>query len=904
MTRISRRTARRRALYLVPAFFAALVVLAPLYGVLVTNLKGVRDQTVAMNDWPLRQLGDEYLLGLARIRQAVLPDPGPGLPLVRLYVSERIQQLLLANLPESARHWRRARVLRPGGSLDKVRVRLRGLGNPRNYAFDKKDWRIKTRRSRLYHGRRVHNYIAPKSADMINEVLAADLARRAGVLMPTTRPVEMYVNDVSQGIYYEIEKLGETFLRTNGLMPVNLYKGEPRLFRVSGLSVQLFESPAVWTKLAENNRLPKTDWSDLEQFLDLRRAAGSSNTDFERLIQMAPVGTWARFSAFQVLTQSVHNDAGHNMRLVVDDQSGTVTPVAWDVVPMWGEEGHADYFLFNVPSHPLMKVLKRDARFALAELNQLYRLAVEERVLSAAVRRLDELRPAYAASLERYVEHLRRVSFARALALLVRPSATLDAQARTRASMLALEQWIGRQIGGPVEASWSQAGKGALRLVVEGVRPLDELEIDLLPGTPRPAQFALDRDHDGRFGPSDLVLPAEGRGDAVRLRAVWLANREGEAISGTRTGQRVMEGANVRIVPTVFNIVADGPFEVQAVRGRNALDGSAPSALTRGTRPAVRFVPSNLPVLKATPKPEVWSGIVRVEETKVLTRPVRIAAGTRIEIASGAGLVFRGRLEIAGTAGAPVIVRARDGDPFGALAVHGPGATGSRLRYLDIAGGSGMKAYGTAYTAMLSVNDTSDVVIENLRMRDNRHYDDMLHVVYGRDIVLRSADLGDALADAVDIDISTVLLEDVRIARAGNDCIDLMTSTVTVRRADLSACGDKGLSIGEGSRATIEDTAVRRSAIGIEVKDGTRARASGIDFEANSTQINAYNKIWRYGDGGRIEVTDSRFAAADGGTNTFTADAVSAIVIANSAFEGGVMNSGRVRIDGTGAASR
>jgi len=891
MKRVSQRSARRLAFVLVPSFFVVLVLFGPLYEVLATHLVGVRNLSVPLWEAPLRRVGDQYLLGLWRFKLALFPDPGPGLPTVRLYVPEQNRRLLLVNPPGSIRHWREARLQYPDGSLDKVRVRLRGDSNPQNYAFSKKSWRVKTKRKNLYKDRRVYNYIVPQLPNRIGEVLAADLARWSGVLTPNVQPVELYVNDVSQGIYFEVEHINETFLRASGVMPVNLYKGDRDLDGPAEL-FGLFHSPALWKKIAENNKLPEPDRRDLEKFLDLLRAAGSSVDDFERLKRAAPFDSWARFAAFQVLTQSWHNDSEHNMRLVVDDKSGTVTPVAWDVNPSWD---HGDFRLIH-DSHPLMTLYKRSARFALTELRHLYRLALQERVLSATVARLDTLVPAYANSLVRDAGQIQRIPFSKAISLLAHPTNALDVLAKMRVHLLALEQWIGRQLEGAPNISWSQNRGDVFQIVVNGVRPVDGLEITLAPGSLRPNEFALDTDRDKKFGPGDLTLRTADQDGRIRFDAVWLANREIKAISGVHQGANTLQNTGLKTVPTVFNIVASGPFKVLSVHARNALDGSTAVARFQRESHATRNITGN-PVLETSTVPETWSGTVRIEETKIVSRAVHIEAGTRLEISPGASLVFRKQLVVAGTEGAPVVVRSGNNEPFGVFAVHGPGTAGSRLRYLDIANGSGTNVDGTSYSAMLSVASTRDIVIENLRMQSNHRTDDMLHIVYGRDIVLRHADLSDAISDAIDIDISSVLLEDVRISRAGNDCIDLMTSTVVVRNAELTTCGDKGLSIGEGSQAVIESTAIKDSKTGIQVKDGAFASAKGVEFESNVIQIDAYLKNWRYGAGGRIEVTNSRFAVANKGVNSITTDALSNVVITNSIFEGKTVSKGRVRID-------
>ena len=54
----------------------------------------------------------------------------------------------------------------------------------------------------------------------------AKIAKKLKLLVSEVKLVELFVNDKSAGIYIEKEKLNESFLRRNKIMPINLYKGE------------------------------------------------------------------------------------------------------------------------------------------------------------------------------------------------------------------------------------------------------------------------------------------------------------------------------------------------------------------------------------------------------------------------------------------------------------------------------------------------------------------------------------------------------------------------------------------------------------------------------------------------------------------------------------------------------
>jgi hypothetical protein len=167
------------------------------------------------------------------------------------------------------------------------------------------------------------------------------------------------------------------------------------------------------------------------------------------------------------------------------------------------------------------------------------------------------------------------------------------------------------------------------------------------------------------------------------------------------------------------------------------------------------------------------------------------------------------------------------------------------------------------YTAMLSVHDTRDVAFRNLALSRNHKVDDMMHVVYSRAITLVDIDFRDALSDALDVDISDVIIQGGRIAASGNDAIDLMTSTARIEGILLVRSGDKGVSAGEGSRATIVNSRIVNCAVGVESKDSSKVQIVHTDLVDNVVQLNAYRKNWRYGTGGQLDVRKSFISGAN-----------------------------------------
>ena len=86
--------------------------------------------------------------------------------------------------------------------------------------------------------------------------MSGKIANDLGILSPKFSLVELYVNDVSQGIYIESENINESFLRRNKIMPVNIYKAEQIMNEsIIALDGNAFNSPGILSKTAIFNQL-------------------------------------------------------------------------------------------------------------------------------------------------------------------------------------------------------------------------------------------------------------------------------------------------------------------------------------------------------------------------------------------------------------------------------------------------------------------------------------------------------------------------------------------------------------------------------------------------------------------------------------------------------------------------
>ena len=121
---------------------------------------------------------------------------------------------------------------------------------------------------------------------------------------------------------------------------------------------------------------------------------------------------------------------------------------------------------------------------------------------------------------------------------------------------------------------------------------------------------------------------------------------------------------------------------------------------------------------------------------------------------------------------------------------------------------------------MFSFRDCDNVVIEDSVFGNNLIGDDTLHVVKGN-ATLKNLTFEKCFGDCIDFDYVTGSAKSISVHEAGNDGFDFMTSRVELSGYSANGIGDKGISAGEATRLSSQDTNIRDAAIGLAIKDGS-----------------------------------------------------------------------------------
>ena len=833
-------------------------------------------QALKVVNWPFLRVSQAY--NAVRVRFA---SNRPGLPTVRLYISEKSERALQSALPYSVKKWQKGRLQSSDGKMHRIKLRHRG-DNPVNWAFPKKSWRLKMKKNDLVGNVRSFDYLNFQSPVMIEGALLRLFAQDIGLLVAPSRLVEMFVNGQNRGVYLEVENLDESFLRHNGIMPVNMYKGEQRMSEKRyGVDIDLFNSPALWRKIASNNIYHKADTRDLQWVIQRLRDAETSPLVFANLHRTFPYETWATFAAYEAIAQN-HFDTVHNARIVIDTWSGHVLPVVQDPQSRIRGRIHS--------RQGVLRLLEQDSAFLWRKLQAMYRL-LDEEVMEKQVLKMHAIQDRLSTSIARdpYISQQFNSSETRNLLWSSDKATTDDAymsklldNANTMKSKLMERPKVG----------WASID-GAVSLTIEGLVPMDGISLARGKGAAPAKIVAWDRDDNGILSEGDMILQHTEENGSLLIDSVFLSSFG--RFNTPRSLAQKHYGYIFRSRPTLFKLVADVPLSVVGVSARNALtreryDVSHGDLL--GTLPD-RW---NHPITKASVSDlEVWENQINIDSDRIVDTPVRIAPGAELIMGEGASLIFRSQLVIAGTESAPVTIRGAGDSPWGTVALIGKSTKGSRLSHFQMHGGSGDHHGLVRFSAMLSIHDTEDILVEHAVLKQNYRVDDMAHVVYSKNIVFSDVVFSDARADALDIDISDAEIVRGRFENAGNDAIDFMSSEAVIRDTEIYRSGDKGISVGENSTILVHNTRIADSKIGVQSKDASAAFLSHSEILRNATQLHSFKKNWRYGTGGTIISDKSIFR---GDRHLIEAGEQSRIVINDSGFSGEPETTGQVKFSG------
>jgi hypothetical protein len=225
---------------------------------------------------------------------------------------------------------------------------------------------------------------------------------------------------------------------------------------------------------------------------------------------------------------------------------------------------------------------------------------------------------------------------------------------------------------------------------------------------------------------------------------------------------------------------------------------------------------------------------------------VRFEPGTELALGPGVFVEIRGDLVMAGTAAEPVLVRPAERQPWGAFAVLGERTAplSVELAHTTFRGGAGSNAGSVRCTGSVAVYFAT-LAMDHVTVEQNTSED----AINPKFCTVRATDCAyrDGASDAVDYDFCTGTDVGTLVEHFGNDGIDVSGSRMRIERAVVRDVGDKGLSVGEGSRPEYVDVTVIGPRTGVAVKDKSEARFERLTIVRADTAVALYVKKPSFG---------------------------------------------------------
>ncbi len=779
---------------------------------------------------------------------------------MNLLIAKKDLSSLTSNLPHSGRRYIDS-ILMNNNKSYKIKARFRG-DFVYHWAYQKKSWRLKTKKNNLYNGIRTINLIAPKQ---FNNYLSSKLANYFEVIYPYAEMVNLYVNNKDHGTHALIEQLSEITLRRHRRMPGDIYTGESIGRDRYHPAINLFDIPGVWRKTAVNNHYPDEHNKPIDFLITLLHSSETPSDRHQKLSEYFNMEAWGKFSAMESLMQTYHYDNHHNWRIYYDPVKSQFEPVIWDPVGWFFQwvPGPDEKARLDIVQSELHVMLFQNADFLRSRQN-----AISDFFHSGKdtefLREVDEYIP-------------------------VMQSAVAD---DPMLSPMQVKMFDLEYLRSAIQRVFTDIKNGFLNddrniyynidnhsaiLKISGRRVVRQIVFIYTEPVTTGFSTSLSYLRDNKIIVKDISGTVSINNNRVAIDIPLIANYVQYKNFDEKWALMKTAVQPARYMFTLKGV--DNKNKLQEVlvdRG----DGTEPAAYDKNIEMTnihdMYAIANDIPADNSI----IWNGDIIVDDFIVIKKNLIIRPGTMIKLKEGACLIIRGQLHADGMAKNPVkfIKANKQQKPWGTIALTGQRANGSYLKHCEFKGGSGYKDDLQEYSGMFSVHDVTDIKVENCSFHDNNDTDDMVHVVYSK-IFFSDCTFKKARSDGLDLDISDAVIENCRFIHNGNDGIDLMETDAVVVNTLLRNNADKGISVGENSRLIGINTRFTDNGIGLQVKDGSSASILNSDILNNRIAVDAYKKNWQYGTGGRIYLYKSLLS---GNIDQIKADKKSIIKIYDS----------------------
>ena len=167
----------------------------------------------------------------------------------------------------------------------------------------------------------------------------------------------------------------------------------------------------------------------------------------------------------------------------------------------------------------------------------------------------------------------------------------------------------------------------------------------------------------------------------------------------------------------------------------------------------------------------------------------------------------------------------------------------ANITFLKVSGGNSSYFMGRLFTSQFSILNSN--VILNNSIFENSKADDSLNIKFSK-VTIDNSKFINNLADQVDLDFCLAKISNCTFSPSlidsNGDGLDLSGSYAQITNCIFSDFLDKGLSLGEKSRALISNCKFNENESAITVKDETTLFSWNNSFNLNTVNYSTYVK--------------------------------------------------------------
>ncbi len=758
---------------------------------------------------------------------------------INILINSAKKNELLSDLPKTAFKDKKA-LLIINKNAYKGKTRLRG-DTFYHWFYPQSSWRFKLSKNNLISGVRKLNYITPKSNLLINNHISYLLANKIGLLSPRSSMHTVSINGIFNGTKMQVEQIDENFLRNNRRMPNDIYKGDNIASNaVRGIGSMIFNTASIWDKASYNNHYDKENVYPLSNLL-----AEISKNEYS----LYDLNNFSKFAMYIDITGSTHHDILHNWILYYDNYYEKFYPIVWDTVGFTSFNDN-----INLITSPLLSSLYKNYDFIKFKYHNFKDFTIKDKS-----KFMDEVTHEKN-NIKAILNDTNIGTF--------NASRNYKTPKNLKKQLDLFPHKIENKINkienkflGKVNISdYSYSiQNNILRLSIKGNKLITKININttqkkninkifisyLLNGKKLKKNINFFSKDNNISIPIELISNAKIIKDAKKIK-IFHSQKE-KLVFEEATYDLELEGLDVNDIKNI-------KFEFLNLENQIISVNKVPhieQKTFQNVNHIVKEYVDNTPI--------IWSGTKNFSGFNAIKENIIIEPGTKIIFDENATIKVLGKVAAIGTKEDPIIFEAKDKTkPWNAFALKDAKANGSVFKYCIFRDGSGDKGDLYEYTAMFSVHNVKDLLVEDCEFYDSHRTDDMVHVIYS-DVIFKNTKFIRSLSDALDIDISNALIDNCEFIDSGNDAIDLMTTNAIVTNTKFTNSLDKAISIGEGSNLLAINNYIEGSEIGMQSKDTSQAYIYNSSFISNKKAIDAYHKNWRYSEGGTIVLDNCVF---------------------------------------------